>query len=345
MKLLGIFVALCLLMLGVLAWQLFSSRAHLPSASVDVPPHRAPATAPTMAAALPAESPAAEDDEVAVSQPASSPVEADTNPASQTPVRWAADPALKDAWRRLVRVRAVLRDDPTHEVALRDQLAALIELHGWEEALDTLVRLAAIHPDDASLRFEQATLFLQLRRFVDAIDALKATLERDPEHARAWYDLAIAHQALGHLSDARAAWDRTIALAPSSAAAARRGEVLLDLHEWAAAAADFETVLVQEPDAPSATLNLTLALWKLGRNDEARTRLLALLQEHPRYIPALNRLAQMTWSECQSVSPNHPRCAETVDWCRQSLALDPQQADIQELLDAASQAVSASPAA
>ena len=63
-------------------------------------------------------------------------------------------------------------------------------------------------PDDAGLRFEQATMLMQLRHWVDAIDVLKGVLDLEPEHARAWFDLAVAHQSLRHLAEARAAWDR-----------------------------------------------------------------------------------------------------------------------------------------
>ena len=344
MRLLVAFGAVCLLMLGILAWHLINAQANLPPVRTESTSRQVQTPAQPAAVEQPAELPADEANKATESQSAAPLAVVDTYPSSQATVRWAADPALKDAWRRLALARAALRDDPTHETALRDQLAALIALHGWEEALDTLVRLAALHPDDAGLRFEQATLLMQLQRFVDAMGPLKATLERDPQHARAWYDLAVAHQALGHLAEARAAWDRAIELAPSAAAAARRGEVLLDLHEWAAAAADFEAVLAQESDAPDATLNLALALWKLGRNDEARAYLLALLQAQPRNVPVLNRLAQMAWAECQAAPSDSRRCAEAADWSRQSLALDSQQTDMQKLLDAASNAVSATAA-
>lgn len=274
----------------------------------------APATAPTTG---PAPKPAA------------------TRPASPPAVRWPADSDVLDAQRRLSLARDALTDDPYHPRALRDAAAALVRLRRWSAAANLLARLVEQHPDDVGLRFEQAGLLIQSRRWTGAIRALEAIVAQDPAHDRAWFNLAVARQAVGHLSAARRAWDRAIALSPSAAARSRRGEVLLDLHEWAAAAADFEAVLEQEPLAPGATLNLALAYSKTGREEEARQRLLDLLEERPEHVPALNRLAELAWSACELGPPGNPACDEVIDWSRRSLAADPHQPDVAALLEAA----------
>jgi tetratricopeptide (TPR) repeat protein len=320
------FIAVCVLMLAILAWHVISGGLFdaAPAKAVVLPP------APVLV-----ERPATPDavNEVPATLPDTAP---SAVPAAQASVHWATDSAAEDARRRVAQAAEILRNEPNHPAALRDLAAALVALGRWDEAANTLARLVEVEPDDARLRFEQATVLIQSRRWIEALAALKAVVERTPDDARAWFNLALCHQAVGHLAEARSAWDRTITLQPSPAAFVRRGEVFLDLHEWSAAAADFERVLAQEPDASDATLNLSLALWKLGRTDEGRDRLLRFLETHPRQVPVFNRLAAIAWAECQSGTGDwRSSCAEAVAWCRRSLDCDPEQPELQELLESA----------
>lgn len=328
MKLLMGVLGGCLLLLAALAWHLTGAARALPRLPNSPPAlRRAPAEQTRAAEAqTPTAKPTLEK-HPAPSTPVGTVATAPTGSgATPSDVRWATDPTLKDALRRLEAARAALRDDPNHESALRDQLAALVELGQWRGAADTLARLLELHPDDLDLRFEQAANFMRLRQWLDAIGSLKPIVAQRPEHARAWFNLAAAHQAVGHLEEARRAWDKAIVLSPHPAAYAARGEVLLDLQEWAAAAADYETVLRSTPDAPDATVNLSLALWKLGRSEEARRRLLALLEQHPRHVPALLRLAEIARAAYQAApAGNQARQEEAAAWCRRALEIDPKQ--------------------
>ena len=159
-------------------------------------------------------------------------------------------------------------------------------------------------------------------------------VEQQPHSARAWYNLAIAHQALGHLHDSRATWDRVIELAPESPGAyAHRGEILLDLHAWSDAAADFRVVLQLEPGAVDAALNLSLALGKLGQLEQARAVLLPILAQHPQHVPLLNRSAQVAWRLYQADPVASEALAnEAANCCRRSLAIDAAQPEIEALL-------------
>lgn len=329
MKLVVPFIAACVLMLAILAWHVLSGGAFdAPRAEPVVPP---PAPAVADATAIP---------DAAAETPATSPdAGSDMLPAAQSSVRWAGDSMADDARRRVAKAAEILRSEPNHSAALRDLAAALVALGRWDEAANTLARLVELGPDDAGLRFEHATVLIQSRRWIEALTALKVVVEQTPNDARAWFNLALCHQAVGHLAEARAAWNRTIELQPSPAAFARRGEVLLDLHEWSAAAADFERVLAQEPDTSDATLNLSLALWKQGRTDEGRARLLRFLETHPRHVPVFNRLAAIAWADCQSGTGDwRSSCAEAIAWCRRSLDCDPEQPELQALLDSATKA-------
>lgn len=321
MKLILAVIALCIVLVGLTA--LFLLTADWP-----MPPNLA-ATAPATMA---------HDSMVIVTTAAPEPDAAIPTSAraagslpTTNPVRWATDPATQDALHRLERAQSALRTDPQNPAALRDQAQALIELHAWPQACDTLRALTRLEPHDTGLRFELASAYMKLQRWTDALETLKTVLAEQPEHVRARFNLAVAQQASGRLADARRAWDRCIELAPSPEAFARRGEVLLDLHEWAAAAADFARVLDAEPTAVDAALNRALALARQGLLDEARATLLQVLERVPRHIGALNRLAELTWEACRGGDP--AACAATVEWCRRSLEIDPAQPEICRLRD------------
>jgi tetratricopeptide (TPR) repeat protein len=323
-RFIGSFIAVCVLMLGLLAWYLFGAPSH--AGDGEPVAMRGPAAHHETDVANAASQPGSP-----MLDRANSAAEATADvPTARPTVSWPIDPDLQDAWRRVERAQQTLREEPSHEGALRDMAAALADLRQWLPLATTLSRLVELCPDDTALRFEHATVLMQLRQWIDAIVELKALVAQQPDHTKAWFNLAAAHQAVGHLAEARQAWDRVIELSPSPEAWARRGEVLLDLHAWEPAAADFEAVLARQPGAADATLNLALALGKLGRHSEARTRLLALLQQQPRHIPALNRMAELALAECRDGGTgSRAACNEAAEWCRRSLSLDPQQPDVQ----------------
>ena len=200
-----------------------------------------------------------------------------------------------------------------------------------------LARLAEAEPENTEIRFEYAVTLMRLSRWVDAVHTLRVVVAQQPDHGHGWYNLAVAHQALGHLAEARRAWDRAVELLPDNPDAyAQRGEVLLDLHEWSAAAADFEAALEREPDDIEAALNLSLALWKLGRLDEAQERVAGVIERHARHVPALNRMAELCWALYEMApATNRAQREAAVAYWRRSLEIDSNQAEIEALLEAA----------
>jgi predicted Zn-dependent protease len=254
-------------------------------------------------------------------------------------VHWASDLRRQRAEARLAELRKILAADPYNVRAIRAALELARELGRYDEACGLLARLVRLEPDDANLRFELATLLMRLRRWLEALPHLRLVVAREPGNARAWYNLAIAHQTLAHLHDARAAWDRVAELMPENADVyAHRGEVLLDLRAWAPAAADLETALRLEPGSIDTAMNLSLALHKLGRQAEARATLLPLLARHPQHVPLLNRLAGITWALYEADPAAHEAAAdEALDYCVRSLAVNANQPDIRALMERAAQ--------
>jgi tetratricopeptide (TPR) repeat protein len=351
MRLMAAFLVFCLLLLGAAVWMLSGTLDTLR----ELKPTEAPSTTQPVLdtaaaeraegradgsdvheveadAAAPATQPVAAGDDAALPV-VESPAEAGA-PAPHTPVKWAVGDEYAAARERLQRAREQLARDPTHAAALRDEAAALADLGDWYNAASSLGRLHRLTPDDTALQFEYASACMRGRRWIDAVRTLKALVATKPENARAWFNLAVAHEAVGHLSDARTAWDAAIALDPTPAAYARRGAVLLDLRENEAALADFERVRAATPEALDALLNATVALERLGRLDEARAMLRAHRADHPRHVPVLNRLGELAWAAYAQDRDAAAR-AEAVNCWRESLAIVPEQPAVAAALKAA----------
>ncbi len=346
MRLLIGFVTVCVLLVGAAVWLVVPARVPASTAErTRAVPHDAAAPATPMAAAVHgtpgAASPATADGPImpiADDTFAGDAVTPAPMNAATSDVRWAGEPERRRAEERLAAARAVLADDPDHPQALRDACAALAALHRWGEVADVLARLRRLDPENDALTFEHAVALMRQRRWMESLPLLKQLVERHPDERRAWFNLAVAHQAVGHLADARNAWDRVITLRSDPAALARRGEVLLDLREWTAAAADFQAVVTAQPESADAALNLALAWWRMGRLSEARDFLRSFHERHPRNVSILNRLAEMAWAACQTDPAQHgPDCREAVACWRASLAIDPDQPTVRAQLETAEQ--------
>ena len=230
-----------------------------------------------------------------------------------------------------------LDHDPDNPAALRDRAHALRELERWHEAADTLAHLIDTSPESAGDLLEYGTALARLSRWPAAHEQFERLVELAPDDPRAWHNLAVAHQALGHLAAARGTWDRVIELSPREPEAyARRGEVLSDLQQWREAADDFETAMRLQPDSVDLALNLAHAQTKLGLDGDARKTVREVLDRHPQHVPAMNRMAELSWSGYLSDPDLNARLRdETIARCRRSLSIDPHQPEVAALLAAA----------
>ena len=361
MKTLVAFSVACVALLAIVGWA-FRPVAH--DAASNVPTAARPATAPVASVtggAKPADQPdlvratgesaitqqressGSDNDEQASPAPALAETDdarpEESNASSEPVVHWASDDPHWRARQKLDEFREVLEANRYNEVALKAAVDLARELQQYDEACELLTQLVQLHPDEVAPRFELATTLMRLKRWLDAIPHLRFVVEHEPDHAHAWYNLAVAHQALGHLSEAHAAWNRAIELMPENPDAyAQRGEVLLDLHDWSAAADDFQTALRLDSEPPiELSMNLSLGLCKLGRLEDARAALLPVHQRRPQHVPVLNRLAEIAWELYRADSTANAKYAgEAADWCRQSLAIHADQPEIQALLERAS---------
>ncbi len=358
MRLLTVFVALCALLAGLLAWRMASvfarpgPAAHAESRSADrldseqspggsshLPRKQefsAPSTDdPAMnSPALPAEAVVVQS-ESTLRQKVQNPPDAQ-NPAEASRVRWPEAERRVEARREYLALRAADGESES-DAALREALAVALRCEWWNEARDVLERLIERSPSDSSLRGECGALLLRMNRPVEALLHLADAARLSPQDYEVRYNLAVAHQMLGHLVEAEREWTRVIESgAARTDALLHRAETYLDLGEWARAEADYRAALALDDAPGEARLNLALALLRQDRFDEARECVAYILREQPQHVPALNRTAQIAW-EAYLRDPTNAadRLSECLRACARSLEIDPMQSEIASLMKSA----------
>ncbi len=359
MKTLIAFVAVCLVLAGLIVWYAFQVTARPPAPRDATPalpsePTDASALGPATDSDTPPAAPAAPLTQPAAgsgrTRPAPAPTPATTTSAPTSACAGPPQPATADAaatsdviWvesrtvaaaRRLRKLNELLADDPYNHDALLEavELAERLKLPQLEA--DLLKRLLRI--DDApKLRLRLAVTLMRGRRWVEAIPHLREVVDQRPDHARAWYNLAVAHQRAGHLHQALAAWNRVVALAPDNADAhANRGAVLLDLQRWEEAEAALARAAQLDPSAADVVANHSLALEHLGRAQSALEVVEAALAGQPRNLALLQRAAELCWQLAQRAEP--PDAAlrrRAAGYARRALEIVPDQPELRALLE------------
>jgi len=175
------------------------------------------------------------------------------------------------------------------------------------EALEALHRAMAINAqtesaDPVDLFNNLGTTLATMRRYEEALAAFEEALSFGRKTELLHYNRGLALQMLGRLDRASEAYRASLAvnpdLAPSKAAMAQveAGMRAQDLHRqrrFAAAAAELEQVLKNDPTEPNALDGLADILRRQGQLERAAQLLQASLAIRPNYIPALVSLGKI----------------------------------------------------
>lgn len=256
---------------------------------------------------------------------------ADSNEPKPPPPRYPADSTIH--WAADARTRD---NAPPHEPHARENSSprSSVAVAQFDDELARLTEQVEIEPDNLDLRFQLATLQMRLRLWALAIQELEPVVAARPHDLASRFNLAIACQAAGRLAAARAHWDQVLAIAPDHVEArAYRGEVLLDLSAWDAAASDFAAVSQARPDDAGVALNRAFALQSAGRLQDAATCLDELLARHPRNVAALVRASRLALSRAAS-GEGDPQTLRAMaeSFARRAAEVAPRDADVIEVL-------------
>ena len=136
--------------------------------------------------------------------------------------------------------RAVLARRPDARAAWAEGFELLRRADRRAEALDWAQAAREQLPESAfALALEGAAL-IDAARYGDALRALEAAVDRDPDLAMVWHELGYAAHRLGESSRALAALDRAFALEPHTETLMLRGRILLEAGRFVAAEVAFE---------------------------------------------------------------------------------------------------------
>jgi len=120
---------------------------------------------------------------------------------------WEAFHDRRPRWLRSVLAR--LRGLEAEAPEVLDLQWRLAYLQGnMDRALQVAQRGVELYPDDPDLLYSTGWCLLELGATEDALDPLARACEIEPGLADGWYDLAVAHESLGQVNAARAAFTR-----------------------------------------------------------------------------------------------------------------------------------------
>jgi Flp pilus assembly protein TadD len=92
--------------------------------------------------------------------------------------------------------------------------ARLFERGRQDEALEILKRLQGDYPEDVPLALAFGGAYHKAGRHSLAVEQFRRVTELEPTNAKAWLNMAAAHNALGHVDRAEAALSRLAEISP-----------------------------------------------------------------------------------------------------------------------------------
>ena len=197
----------------------------------------------------------------------------DLQPQIQEGIKYHAAGDLKTAERLYFHV---LSQDPKNPDA-HHLLANIRQKEGkLREALN-LANIAISHQRDPIYLNTRGSIFIDMKRYDDAENDLKASLKLHSEYPEAYNNLAVVQQNKGQLGKALGCAQKAIELKPEFAIAwATLGSVLFTKQEYQAAKEACLKCLDLSPGLLIAEVNLAKIEYMLGNADQAATRFAAL---------------------------------------------------------------------
>ncbi len=185
--------------------------------------------------------------------------------------------------------RARLLDPASPQAALLEA-RVLVTMGEGERGLALMRATVAEHPDDPTLRFSLASLYLAMQHYTDATNELEQVVAQAPAYTDARWMLAMVLMQTGEIDGAE------VHLRELLADPVRRwdvpyylGGVYESREDWAAALEWFDQVEWGD-NVLNARIKAAQMLYLLGREDDARTRLEHMHADFPENTARLVRV-------------------------------------------------------
>lgn len=190
--------------------------------------------------------------------------------------------------------REMTKRHPKHGPA-RAALGWLLRTMGQQaDSLASLLKAAALAPDDCGVHNLLGSTLLDLGRLKEAEASYRRALEIKPDFAEAHNNLGNVLNESDRPTDAEASYRRALEIAPNNAEARNNlGNVLLKSDRFDEAEAAYRRALELNPNYFEAGHNLAGLLLKLNRLDEAAATYRRVLQIQPEHPDAHNILGNV----------------------------------------------------
>jgi Tfp pilus assembly protein PilF len=150
--------------------------------------------------------------------------------------------------------------DASSEEALNCVVEMQVKGGNYAQATQALQKIAAAHPDNATVRLQIAHLLLLQEKNDDAVTVLQEGLKLDPTNQSTQTDLAITYFKLGKYAQAEPLYRTLLAKSPNDAELhARLGQTLLKQLKYADAEHEFLTAVKLRPNFGEAYGDLATA--------------------------------------------------------------------------------------
>jgi tetratricopeptide (TPR) repeat protein len=151
---------------------------------------------------------------------------------------------------------------------------AIMERHDYAAALGHFQTACVLNPASDAGCLNMGIALLEMRRFDDARQILSKSAERDPQNARAWFNLALLARATGDSAAARADFQKVATIDPDDTGTQYfLGYLATQDQKYDQAVAAFKRAIALDPLDISAEFGLSQAEQDLGHADEAKAHL------------------------------------------------------------------------
>jgi len=216
---------------------------------------------------------------------------------------------------------------PKHQFAWTVLGAVLKQTGRVIDALTALRKSVELAPQDAAAHSNLGVTLTELGRLDEAEASCTQAIALKPDYAEAYNNLGNSLQRLGRLDEAEASYTQAIELKPDFAEAhSNLGNTLKELGRLDEAEKSFTQAIVLKPDFAEAHSSLGNTHKELGKLDEAEASCKQAIALKPDYAEAHNNLG-ITLQELG-------RLDEAEANCKQAIALKPDFADAHNNLGA-----------
>jgi len=184
------------------------------------------------------------------------------------------------------------------------------------EALEPLSKTIELDSGDAQAHHNLATVFLELRRFIEAESYYRYALNLNTNYEQAFSNLGVTLLELGRLEEAVDSYRKALTLKPDFAVAHNNlGNALKELGRLEEAEESYRHALAIKPDFVEAHGNLSSILFEQGRFGEAESGFRQALTLKPSYAQAYSGIGDILLKRGQ--------LSDAIGYYRQCIDLDP----------------------